>query len=240
MRVNPMGMSFVFMIDDVLPSRQPQHLAIFNGFGEVVGVDRIESRGDDFRPDDIKLDQNGGLFFSHKSMGILWNSIPVKPGLGFVNFAGQVKMLGTNTGRFDIDAAQSVHLVSWTFGTKTFGTNTVVSLGGQDLVLQKLSSPTYSLAWVRHLGGSGDETVASVLVKNSTVYLLGHFTGETRIGNQTFQSKGATDSFFTKFVIPAAATGFSNFESGFAPNPNLEPVVGDQALGSTDDVVPSE
>ena len=107
-----------------------------------------------------------------------------------VDPTGNAYVVGTFTASVDFDPATSL--------------NVLTSLGGADVFLAKYS-PTGALIWADRIGGTGSETVNS-LVRDAAgnLYLAGGFEGNVDFdpgpGLQVLNSSGGTDGYVAKFA----------------------------------------
>ncbi len=125
-----------------------------------------------------KLDTNGSHVWSKSFHG---TSDQVLGGVA-VNGVGEV----FGTGRF--------------FGSADFGGGPLVSTGGADAFLVKLSTAGDHL-WSKRLGGADDQAGSSIAVDGSgNVVLTGSFDGSVSLGgNAPLVSMGSTDIFVAKY-----------------------------------------
>ncbi len=98
-----------------------------------------------------------------------------------------------------VDAAQNIYLIlTFTTSIDIFGTN-LISHGGQDGALVKLS-PAGELLWVRQLGGGSTDFLNTVLVNhNNEVLVSGKFYNSIFIEDTELVSVGTGDFFIAAY-----------------------------------------
>ncbi len=125
----------------------------------------------------LKLDANGTLLWARQAGG---------PGN---EFNGRVAVDGTGNA-----------LITGTFsGTNTFGTNTLVSAGAQDVFVTKYD-PSGSVLWARRAGGPGDDLGNEITVDSAgNAFVTGEFNGIATFGGTNLNGLGGADAFVAKF-----------------------------------------
>ena len=84
-------------------------------------------------------------------------------------------------------------------GTATFGTLSVTSTGGSDMVVIKYSS-SGQVQWARRAGGTGDDEGRSITVSSDgSVYVTGVFSGTATFDTLSVASAGYYDVFIAKY-----------------------------------------
>ncbi|MGH7893602.1 MAG: SBBP repeat-containing protein [Candidatus Binatia bacterium] len=98
-----------------------------------------------------------------------------------------------------VDGGGNVFVAGAFRGSVNFGGTTRTSAGGADWFLAKYS-PTNVLAWVRAMGGTGDDSPASVVVDgNGDVVVAGHFAGTASFGGAALVASGTSDIALAKY-----------------------------------------
>ncbi|HLG02603.1 MAG TPA: SBBP repeat-containing protein, partial [Bacteroidia bacterium] len=119
---------------------------------------------------------------------------------GIFNWA--VKAGGSGSDRalsIKVDAAGNSYITGFFNGTATFGGNTVISSGVQDIFIAKYDNAG-NCVWVQRAGGSGSDIGNGITVDNAgNVIVTGEFAGSAAFGSTTLNSlNGTTDVFTTK------------------------------------------
>jgi hypothetical protein len=101
-----------------------------------------------------------------------------------------------------VDAAGNVCVAGSFFGSLTFGTTTLTSVGRADIFVAKLDPSGNWLSAVRGGGSSDEQLTRLALDTNGNVYLAGQFSGLTgtlaTFGTTTLTSVGNTDFFIAR------------------------------------------
>lgn len=84
--------------------------------------------------------------------------------------------------------------------TATFGANSLVSQGYNDIFMLRYSSAGV-LAWAKRMGGAGSDSANDIVTNtNKELYMVGEFSGTATIGSNTLTSMGGTDIYIAKFT----------------------------------------
>ena len=105
----------------------------------------------------------------------------------------------------------SLYLAGYFSGTATFGTTSLTSTGGNDVLVAKLLDAGYtaSFAWAQRAGGTGNDRAEGLAVSGSSVYVAGSFEGSAAgFGPATLASAGADDAFVAKLDEGGAGASF--------------------------------
>ena len=108
-------------------------------------------------------------------------------------------------------AGSTVYLTGNFSGAATFGTVTLASAGGQDIFVAKLTDAgaSGSFTWAQRAGGIGSESVNTVAVSGSSVYLAGQIGDyAATFGPISVISAGLADMFVAK-LTDTGSTSFS-------------------------------
>jgi hypothetical protein len=97
-----------------------------------------------------------------------------------------------------VDSSGNAYVTGSFLETATFGSTSLVSSGGTDIFIVKLSS-SGSWQWVIRVGNSGYDYVNAIAVDSSgNTYVSGDFTGTTTFGSTSLVSSGNYDIFIAK------------------------------------------
>lgn len=162
---------------------------------------------------DISSDAQGnayttGYFSSGANFGTLTLSVNgvtdifVSKNDGVGGYAWVVKAGGTGPDRglsIKADNTGNTYITGYYSGTATFGSQTLTSLGSQDIFIAKLD-PNGSFLWARSAGGTNNDIGYGIDVDNNgNVAVTGEFTGTGTFGSFTLTSmNGSIDVFTTK------------------------------------------
>jgi hypothetical protein len=106
--------------------------------------------------------------------------------------------------RVAVDAAGNALVTGAFQGTAAFGTNTLVSLGGNDVFIAKFD-PAGNVLWARQAGGSGDDSGNELTVGPAgSVFVAGEFTGVAGFGGTNLNGLGGTDAFVAQYDAAGA------------------------------------
>ncbi|NOZ47335.1 MAG: hypothetical protein GXO79_11225, partial [Chlorobi bacterium] len=105
-----------------------------------------------------------------------------------------IYIAGTFTGTVDINPDPST-------------VKSITAIGGSDIFYIKLNSAG-ECQWAQQMGGTGNETVTSILYNAGYIYIMAHFTNTTSVWGNTTTSGGGTDVILARFV---ASTGAFNW-----------------------------
>jgi hypothetical protein len=106
--------------------------------------------------------------------------------------------------RVAVDAAGNALVTGAFQGTATFGTNTLASLGGNDVFIAKFD-PAGNVLWARRAGGSGDDLGNELTVGPAgSVFVAGEFTGVAGFGTTNLNGLGGTDAFVAQYDAAGA------------------------------------
>ena len=84
------------------------------------------------------------------------------------------------------------------YGTATFGSTTLTSVGLEDAYIAKLNADG-SFAWVTQAGGTSYDSVEALSVlSDRTVIVAGQFLGTSTFGSTTLTSAGGEDAYIAK------------------------------------------
>ena len=114
--------------------------------------------------------------------------------------------LGPNTAegfgaRVAVDAQGRVIVGASFQGTVKVGADTLVSAGGQDVLIAMLDGADGTPLTAFRFGGVGDDAVAGLAVgPNNEVYVGGGFSGTVDFGGSPHTSAGGSDLYFMKLV----------------------------------------
>ncbi len=160
---------------------------------------------------DIAIDANGntyttGYFTGFTSFGTLTlNSggvtdvfISKTTPQGVYEWA--IKAGGTGSDRslaICADDAGNSYVTGFYYGTATFESETITSLGVQDIFIAKYDN-NGALVWVKSAGGSGSDIGNGIAVDGSgNVVVTGEFAGNASFGSQTLASMNGSVDIFT-------------------------------------------
>ncbi len=98
-----------------------------------------------------------------------------------------------------VDAAENLHVVGHFSGTVDFGGGPMVSAGGKDWVVAKLSGATGGHLLSVRLGGPGEDMGLGIARDGTgNLYVSGSFDGSVDCGGKTLSSAGLTDALLVK------------------------------------------
>ncbi|MBH8558546.1 T9SS type A sorting domain-containing protein [Hymenobacter negativus] len=137
------------------------------------------------------------------------------------------RLTDTGSGRFDwaqqadVDSQPAVaikgsdiYLAGVFVGTGIFGATSLVSGGGSDIFVAKLTDTGTGagFAWAQRAGGTGNDRVSAVAVQDRTVYITGYFAGATAaFGTTTLANANAStnDGFVARLIDAGTAPSFT-------------------------------
>jgi len=97
-----------------------------------------------------------------------------------------------------VDSSGNSFVIGYFKGTATFGSTSLVSYGGDDIIVAKLSN-TGSWEWAVKAGGISDETGRGIAVDSSgNAYVTGYFQMTMTAGNLNITSSGQSIGFLAK------------------------------------------
>lgn len=155
------------------------NLIITSGFKGTIdfGGGPLSSTADSYDVYLAKLDSDG----NH-----VWSSI--------FGYGSDELAYGINT-----DSEGSIMITGGFYGSLNFGENLLMSAGGSDVFLVKLSRAGEHL-WSAQYGGSGFESGTSLVCDDfNNMMLLGHFSDSVDFGNGPLVSAGGVDVFLAQF-----------------------------------------
>jgi hypothetical protein len=85
----------------------------------------------------------------------------------------------------------NIYLTGYYYGTATFGSTNISSVGGYEIFLARYSS-TGDFEWVQSAGGAGFDNGFGVAASGNNVYLTGYFTGLATFGTNSVSGQGET------------------------------------------------
>ncbi len=89
-----------------------------------------------------------------------------------------------------VDGAGNAHVTGYFNGTATFGSQTLTTIGGNDIFVAKLD-PSGNWLRIVQAGGTGGETGRSIVMDSEgNAWVTGDFTGTTTFGSHTLTSSG--------------------------------------------------
>lgn len=109
-------------------------------------------------------------------------------------------------------AGSTVYLTGNFSGAATFGAVTLASAGGQDIFVAKLTDAgaSGSFTWAQRAGGIGSESVNTVAVSGSSVYLAGQIGDyAATFGPISVISAGLADMFVAKLTDTGSTSSFA-------------------------------
>lgn len=109
-------------------------------------------------------------------------------------------------------------------GPATFGTTTLPGNGaryGSFLTKVTDAGATGTFAWAQQLGSVTGETLQSVAVQGTAVYLTGYFEGTTFFGTTTLQSAGNEDVFVAKGMDTGNGVAFAWARQAGGPSSDI-------------------
>ncbi|MDQ3048965.1 MAG: hypothetical protein M3R27_15550, partial [Bacteroidota bacterium] len=116
------------------------------------------------------------------------------------NYVWSVKGGGTGADRglsIKTDKAGNSFITGYYFGSATFGSSTITSVGGQDIFIAKYDNAG-TLQWLKSAGGLLSDIGNSITVDNSgNVIITGEFTGTATFGSFSLTSLSGTIDVFT-------------------------------------------
>lgn len=117
---------------------------------------------------------------------------------GFFQWA--IKAGGTGSDRslsIKTDASGNSYITGFFYGTATFGTQTLVSTGVQDVFVAKYDN-SGAFVWATSAGGAGSDIGNGINVDNAgNVVITGEFAGTATFGSQTLTSMNGSVDIFT-------------------------------------------
>lgn len=129
-----------------------------------------------------------------------------------------------------LDDVGNLYVTGSFTGTLQMGSYSVMSNGGYDMFLAKLSN-TGTVQWLEHAGSSGsDGADRLVLHPNGHLYVIGGYSDNAQFGSQTLSSMGLSDAFVAEYdlsgnvinVFTGGGTGLDRFDDiAIGPNGNL-------------------
>ena len=103
-----------------------------------------------------------------------------------------------------VDPSGNVYITGFFSGSATFGSTTLVSQGGYDVFVAKLTT-TGAWQWAVRAGGTSNDYGRGVAVDASgSVYITGQFEGTVLFGTTTLVSQGVYDVFLAKLTTTGA------------------------------------
>jgi Beta-propeller repeat len=98
-----------------------------------------------------------------------------------------------------LDANGNIYITGYFYGTATFGTSTLTSVGSSDIFIAKYSS-NGDLIWIVKAGGvNQDVGVSLALDTNNNLFILGTFQGTANFESSNIISAGSNDVFLAKY-----------------------------------------
>ena len=137
----------------------------------------------------------------------------------------QVNGSGTDQGNgLATDTDGNIVVVGTFTGTFNLGGISLISAGGSDIYVAKLSAATGTALWAKSFGGASTDTGKAVAVSaddGTSVVVTGTFQGTVNFGGQSIASAGNTDAFVLKLDTNGThqwskGIGGSDFETGHA------------------------
>jgi hypothetical protein len=125
-----------------------------------------------------------------------------------------VQRTGGNTGQTEGAAVavsgSNVFVLANLGGNATFGTTTITSAGGEDVVVAKIidAGTTSSVGWAQRCGGTGNDYSYSLAASGANVYVAGNFLRTADFGSTTLTSAGGYDMFISKLADAGASASF--------------------------------
>jgi uncharacterized delta-60 repeat protein len=115
-------------------------------------------------------------------------------------WVGNLGGAGADSGNaVGVDGTGAVYSVGTFQGTATFGTNTLVSAGRDDIFLVRFS-PDGGVDWAKRFGGPGYDSASDIVVTtNGDLFITGSFEGVASFGGQNLTNQDAA-SFADLFV----------------------------------------
>jgi len=110
-----------------------------------------------------------------------------------------------------VSSGSSVYLAGSFYGTASIGGTTLVSAGGSDAFVAKLTDAgsSASFAWAQRMGGAGYDSANGLAVSSTAVYVSGTVTGTATFGSTSYTSAGSIDGFLTKLTDAGSSATFT-------------------------------
>ncbi len=119
-----------------------------------------------------------------------------------------------------VDSEGNSFITGYFEGTADFGGTELVSTGGSDIFIAKIS-PNGDWLWVKQAGGTAWDYGYGIAVNSAgACYVTGAFVGTASFGDTSLESEGLADIFVTKLDsdgtwLWADNFGYSNHDRGF-------------------------
>ncbi|HXJ80395.1 MAG TPA: PKD domain-containing protein [Candidatus Methylomirabilis sp.] len=119
-----------------------------------------------------------------------------------------------------VDSSNNVLVTGYFIGSLDICGGSLLSAGGEDIYLIKLSSAGTCI-WAKRMGGASDDNGLGLAVDQSgNVILTGTFQGTVSFGGNSFTSAGLTDMFVAKYAsdgthVWSRSAGSSGFDYGY-------------------------
>ena len=109
-----------------------------------------------------------------------------------------------------VDAAGNVYLAGNFTNVVLLGSTTLISRGGNDVFVAKLSPATNQIVWARQIGDGGNDVATALTVSGTSVYVAGSFASQSiDIGATTLFKVGYTSAFVAKLTDAGSTSSFA-------------------------------
>lgn len=105
-----------------------------------------------------------------------------------------------------VDASNNIYVAGTFSGSITFGSVTLTSSGGTDVLVAKLAS-TGGLIWAKKFGGADDQTATHIAIAGSKVYVGGTYRGSPTFGTTTLSSSTSNAGWYAARIDGATGNG---------------------------------
>lgn len=108
-------------------------------------------------------------------------------------------------------SGNTLYLTGYFYNSMSLGSSTLVSAGGFDGFVAKLTDAgsTASLGWAQAMGGTGTDMVTDAALSGNSLYLAGSFATTMQLGGTTLTSAGGTDGFVAKLTDMGSTSSFA-------------------------------